>query len=42
MSPEEIREAQFWFTKHIIKQWVADGATLEEAKQLWREMDYQA
>lgn len=28
-----------WLAEHTIKQWVANGMPLEEAKALWHEID---
>lgn len=39
MDKAELRELRVWLTKHIILSWVEQGMTLEEAKQLWREID---
>lgn len=39
MTKKELREIKLWLTEHIIKGWIKQGMTLEEAKALWVEMD---
>lgn len=39
MSVDEIYEIRLWLTKHIILDWVKSGMTLEQAKDLWVEIE---
>lgn len=38
ITKKEMREIKLWLTEHIIRDWVKNGMTLDDAKALWVEM----
>lgn len=36
---ESLRDIKIWLIQNTLRQWVSEGMTHEEARELWREME---